>query len=384
MSSPRKTRVVEAQPQPVSSKHDPEENKCRRSATPIKTAQSESREELQIPRTLPVPPIVVEEEDTEPTPPPSLEIIEQVIEEPPVQDNAHPMTIRAKASIHKPNTRYVLLTAKSPGGCKWVFTTKMKPEGWIDKLKAQLVAKGFNQEEGLDYLETFSPGVRTTTIRMILDIATAKEWPIKQLDVSNAFLLHGELQEPVFMMQPPGFEDPENPAKSSDPSLFTYYKDGKSLVMLVYVDDILLIGSDDALLSEILEALNGRFMMKDLGKPHYFLGVQIDQEEGGLFLHQTAYVKDILFQAAMADCNSNANPLYHNRDLDITQFEPTLLQCDNLYAVYLSANPALHNRSKHCDTDSHYIREQVALGLIETSHIPAKLQLADIFTKSFP
>ncbi|CAA7017020.1 unnamed protein product [Microthlaspi erraticum] len=68
-------------------------------------------------------------------------------------------------------------------------------------------------------------------------------------------------------------------------------------------------------------------------------------------------------------------------DLGIPQTKSTLLQCDNLSAVYLSANPALHNQLKHFDTDWHYIREQVALGLIETKHIPAKEQLEDIFTK---
>ena len=61
-----------------------------------------------------------------------------------------------------------------------------------------------------------------------------------------------------------------------------------------------------------------------------------------------------------------------------------LLRCENLSAVYLSANPALHNRSKHFDTDWHYIREQVALGLIETRHVPSAQQVADIFTKSLP
>ena len=72
------------------------------------------------------------------------------------------------------------------------------------------------------------------------------------------------------------------------------------------------------------------------------------------------------------------------RDLGLQQPESTLLLCDNLYAVYLSTNPAMHKRSKHFDTDYHYIREQVALGLIETRHIPAALQIADIFTKSLP
>lgn len=72
------------------------------------------------------------------------------------------------------------------------------------------------------------------------------------------------------------------------------------------------------------------------------------------------------------------------RDLGIAQPHSTMLLCDNLSAVYLSTNPALHKRSKHFDTDYHYIREQVALGLIETRHISATLQLADIFTKSLP
>ena len=69
------------------------------------------------------------------------------------------------------------------------------------------------------------------------------------------------------------------------------------------------------------------------------------------------------------------------KDLNIHQYQSTLIHCDNLSAVYLSTIPALHNRSKHFDTDFHYIREQVALGLIETLHISAQDQLADIFIK---
>ncbi|CAA7035584.1 unnamed protein product [Microthlaspi erraticum] len=143
--------------------------------------------------------------------------------------NTHPMTTRAKAGIQKPNTRYILLTSKfstkepksiveamkHPGwnravmdemgrvymlntwslvlptadmnilSSKWVFTTKLNPDTTLDKLKARLVAKGFDQEEGIDYLETFSPVVRTATIRIVLNVATAKGWSLKQMDVSK-------------------------------------------------------------------------------------------------------------------------------------------------------------------------------------------------------
>lgn len=68
----------------------------------------------------------------------------------------------------------------------------------------------------------------------------------------------------------------------------------------------------------------------------------------------------------------------------IKQPKPVVLRCDNLSAVHLTANPVLHGRSKHFETDYHYVRERVALGVLEVQHIPSTLQLADIFTKSLP
>lgn len=194
----------------------------------------------------------------------------------------------------------------------------------------------------MDYLETFSPVVRTATIRLVLKVATARNWPLKQLDVSNAFL-HRDLQEPVYMFQPSGFVDSSKPDhvcrltkalyglkqaprawfdtfsrfllefgfvySKSDPSLFTYINKNIVLILLLYVDDILLTGNSQTCLDELLVALHGRFAMKDMGKPKYFLGIQIEETVTGLFLHQEAYAADILHQAGMSDCNPMPTPL---------------------------------------------------------------------------
>ena len=160
------------------------------------------------------------------------------------------MVTRVKAGIMKPNPRYALLAVKGipevpkivhealnhPGwngamkeemdnceetqtwslvpppsdanilGCRWVHGVKLNADGTFSKYRSRVVAKGNEQEEGVDFIETYSPVVRTATVRMILHLVVIERWDIKQLDVKNAFL-HGDLTEKVYMKQPPGFAD---------------------------------------------------------------------------------------------------------------------------------------------------------------------------------
>ncbi|KAL0533503.1 hypothetical protein IC582_027535 [Cucumis melo] len=89
-------------------------------------------------------------------------------------------------------------------GCKWVFSVKVNPDRTVARLKARLVAKGYAQTYGIDYSDTFSLVAKLTFICLFLSIAGTHNWSLHQLDIKNAFL-HGDLQEEVYMEQPPGF-----------------------------------------------------------------------------------------------------------------------------------------------------------------------------------
>ena len=91
-----------------------------------------------------------------------------------------------------------------------MFKLKLNSDGSISRYKARCVAKGFHQQAGVDFHETFSPVVKPITVRLVLAIAVSCRWELRQLDVSNAFL-HGFLKEEVYMHQPPKYVDPNHP-----------------------------------------------------------------------------------------------------------------------------------------------------------------------------
>ncbi|GAA0160790.1 transmembrane signal receptor [Lithospermum erythrorhizon] len=104
-------------------------------------------------------------------------------------------------------------------GFKWVITVKYNEKGEIERYKARLVANGFTQTYGIDFSEIFAPVAKLNTVRVLLSLATNLEWGLHQLDNKNVFL-NGGLEEEVYMIQPPGFEQGNNRVCKLQKSLY--------------------------------------------------------------------------------------------------------------------------------------------------------------------
>lgn len=215
---------------------------------------------------------------------------------------------------------------------KWVYRVKLNPDGTIDKFKARLVIKGFTQREGIDYKETFSPVARLGTIRAVLSIAASNKMILFQFDVAAAFL-YGELEEEIFMKQPEGYNDGSKrvcklkrslyglkqaprcwnkrlvnylikigfKVCEADPCLFARDRNNKKLILVLYVDDGLLCGTDESELEILLNELRSEFKIT-CKKADYFLGLEISKENGAIKISQESYAKKVIEKFNFENC----------------------------------------------------------------------------------
>ncbi|GAU20316.1 hypothetical protein TSUD_337970 [Trifolium subterraneum] len=226
-------------------------------------------------------------------------------------------------------------------GCKWIFKLKLHANGTIERYKVRLVAKGFTQTEGLDYVDTFSPVVKMTTIRVLLALAASQNWHLFQLDVNTAFL-HGDFNEEVYMKPPPGLTLPHPDMvcklqkslyglkqasrqwntkltdtllhsgyiqSKADYSLFTKHSGAGFTVILVYVDDLVLGGTDMNEINAVKTLLHDKFSIKDLGVLKYFLGFEVARSKTGISLCQRKYTLDLLEDAGLTGAKPCATPM---------------------------------------------------------------------------
>ncbi|KAK1669957.1 hypothetical protein QYE76_058116 [Lolium multiflorum] len=262
---------------------------------------------------------------------------------------------------------------------KWIFKRKTDADGNITVYKARLVAKGFRQIQGVDYDETFSPVAKLKSVRILLAIAAFFDYEIWQMDVKTAFL-NGDIEEELYMVQPKGFVDPKNADKVCKLQRSIYglkqasrswnrrfdkvikdfgfiqchgeaciYKKvsgssvsiGSSVAFLIlYVDDILLIGNDIELLSSVKGYLNNSFSMKDLGEASYILGIKIyrDRSRRLIGLSQSTYLDKILKKFRMDESKKGFLPMLPGKVLSKTQGPATAEERERMSNIpYASA-----------------------------------------------
>jgi hypothetical protein len=199
-----------------------------------------------------------------------------------------------------------------PIGPKWIFKTKKDTAGIVTKYKVCLVAKGYVQQRGFDFEEVFAPVAWLEPVRLLLAHAVDKGWPVHHMDVKLAFL-NGDLQEEVYVQQPPGFiiageEDKvlhlskalyglhQAPRawyakldasldmlgfhrSESEHAVYTRGTGGHHLAVGVYVDDLVITGGNLSELEQFKMEMMKTFQMVDLGPLRYYLGLEVTQDK---------------------------------------------------------------------------------------------------------
>jgi hypothetical protein len=225
-------------------------------------------------------------------------------------------------------------------GLKWVCKVKRDEAGNIVRHKARLVAKEYVQHAGIDFDKVFALVARLESVPVAL--AAHECWTVYHMDVKSAFL-NRTLREEVYVHQPPGFVVAGNKNKvlrlhkalhglwqaprtwnakldatmvelgfqrsRSEHGIYTQCRGEGRLIVGVYVDSLIIIGTNDATITEFKTEMENRFPMSDLGLLSYYLGIEVRQGSDDIFLCQLVYAGKILECCGLSSCNPSAPPM---------------------------------------------------------------------------
>lgn len=228
--------------------------------------------------------------------------------------------------------------------CKWVFKRKRNDKGNVVKFKARLVVKGF-QQRGMSFADIYSPVAKLPSIRVFLALCNNFGLTVHQLDVCSAFL-NGDIKDDVYISLPKGFQEIEGKVcklrkslyglktspknwndkfhdlmtkmlfKRSEYEYCLYVKinDRNKTYILIYVDDVILAGTDENDVQNVIKKLNNNFKMNNLGQIRYFLGMNIKQNitDKTTMINQTSYLKKVLKKFGLSNCKPSKTPMESN------------------------------------------------------------------------
>jgi hypothetical protein len=252
-------------------------------------------------------------------------------------------------------------------GCKTILKEKHGADGEVISLKARFVAKGYSQKFGVDYLETFAPTAKGTSIRIVLVIAADEDLELHHMDVATAFL-NGTLDEELYMQQPEGTVVPGKEGlvwrlkKSiyglkqssrawyqeldgfllslgfkrtvSDHSVYVKTDKGTYAIIVVYVDDLLLAANSEVM-ETIKNKLSTRFKMTDMGDARWLLGMAITRDRTNrlVTLSQAKFARDVLSRFEMTNCKPADTPMDAGCKLSLAMAPANKMEADYMQSV---------------------------------------------------
>jgi Reverse transcriptase (RNA-dependent DNA polymerase)/gag-polypeptide of LTR copia-type/Integrase core domain/GAG-pre-integrase domain/Zinc knuckle len=235
-------------------------------------------------------------------------------------------------------------------GSRWIFKIKRHADGTIERYKARFCAKGYTQKFGIDYNETFAPVVKHSSIRALLAIAANKDWEIYQFDINTAFL-YGIIDTDIYMEQPDGYVDKKMSdhvcklkkslygtkqaarqwnqrihqhmikfkftQAEADHCVYTLIEDGKHIVVIIYVDDLIVMATDKASIDQVRDQLKSEFDIKELGEMTYCLGIEVirDRKLKTIKINQAAMIKRVSERFQVQECKNSYVPADPNTRL---------------------------------------------------------------------